>query len=435
MGSPVIWFDATTTKRLRNQSPAGLSRVEAHSLSRALKLDAERVGFSCYNRYQNVMEKLARSEVEALLAGYGQSGRQGHGARRPRKNLPLRALREIERRIRVGSRRTLGHAKQWLPWDTKLVRFNPGDIFVLSGATWDMVDATVLEKMINRDGARLVVLIADMIPWRFPHQYQSEQAVSHFLRLAELAARRASLVLSISRTTSEDFAEFASSVGVKPGRVEVIHLGANSPAPQARPPAGMPEDLLSRGYVLSVSTIQVRKNHQLLYQLWRRFAEEGRDSIPRLVLVGSQGWLTDDLLIQIRTDPKVRDSIIVLNSVDDAELSWLYGHAQFTLYPSLYEGWGLPIVESLQHSKPCLASNTSSMPEASQGLATHLDPLDFMTWRQEILRRFEDPSVLISETEWIRARFRPRSWQDFSNDFADRVWSLANSSPNGVGGT
>jgi glycosyltransferase involved in cell wall biosynthesis len=295
-----------------------------------------------------------------------------------------------------------------------------------------MVDATVLEKMINRGGACLVVLVADMIPWRFPHQYQSEQAVFRFLRLAELAARRASLVLSISRTTSEDFVEFASSVGVKPGRMEVIHLGANAPAPQARPPAGMPEDLLSRGYVLSVSTIQVRKNHQLLYQLWRRFAEEGRDSIPRLVLVGSHGWLTDDLLIQIRTDPKVRDSIIVLNSVDDMELSWLYGHAKFTLYPSLYEGWGLPIVESLQHSTPCLASNTSSMPEASQGLATHLDPLDFMTWRQEIIRRFEDPSVLVLETEWIRARFRPRSWQDFSNDFADRVWSLANSSSNGV---
>ncbi len=432
MGSPVTWFDATTIKRLRNNSPVGLSRVEAHVLTGALKLDAERVGFSCYNRYRNVMEKLARADVEALLARYGQSGGRGHGARRPRKNLLLRALREMERGIRVGSRRTLGHARQWLPWDTKLVRFNPGDILVLSGQTWDMMDAAVLEKMLNRDGACLVVMIADMIPWRFPHQYQSEQAVSRFVRFAELAARRASLVLSISRATSEDFAEFASTVGVKPGRMEVIHLGANSPAPQARQPAGMPEDLLSRGYVLSVGTIQVRKNHQLLYQLWRRFAEEGRDSIPRLVLAGSHGWLTDDLMIQIRTDPKVQGSIVVLNSVDDAELSWLYGHAKFTLYPSLYEGWGLPIVESLQHSKPCLASNTSSMPEAGQGLATHLDPLDFMTWRREILRRFEDPSVLVSESERVRTRFRQRSWQDFSNDFAGRVWSLANSSSNEV---
>ncbi len=433
MGSPVIWFDATTIKRLRNNSPVGLSRVEAHVLTGALKLDAERVGFSCYNRYRNVMEKLARSEVEALLAGYGQSGGQGHGARRPPKNLLLRALREIERRIRIGSRSTLGHARQWLPWDTKLVRFNPGDIFVLSGGTWNMVDAAALEKTINRDGARLVVLIADMIAWRFPHQYQSEQVVSSFLRLAELAARRASLVLSISRAASEDFAEFASAAGVKPGRIEVIHLGADSPAPQARQPAGMPEDLLSRGYVLSVSTMHVRKNHQLLYQLWRRFAEEGRDRIPRLVLAGTPGWLTGDLLVQISTDPIVLDSIIVLNSVDDAELSWLYGHAKFTLFPSLYEGWGLPIVESLQHGKPCLASNTSSMPEAGQGLAAHLDPLDFMAWRREILRRFEDPSVPASESELIRDRFRPRSWQDFSDDFAGRVWSLANSCSTGGG--
>jgi glycosyltransferase involved in cell wall biosynthesis len=96
----------------------------------------------------------------------------------------------------------------------------------------------------------------------------------------------------------------------------------------------------------------------------------------------------------------------------------------------LYEGWGLPITESLQHGKPCLASNTSSMPEAGQGLAIHLDPLDFMGWRQEILRRFEDPSVLVSESERIRNRFRPRSWQDFSSDFAGRIWSLANSNSN-----
>jgi len=430
MRRPVIWFDATTIKRLRHASPVGLPRAEANVLIGALALEAGRVEFCCLNRYVGVMERLARTEVEGLLARYGQSTGQTHGARRSRKNLVRQGLREVERRVRIGSRKTLGLIRQRLPWDSGLVRFSPGDIVVLSGATFDMVDAAVLEKIIDRDRACLVSLLADMIPWHFPHQFEDAQTVSGFLHFADLLARRASLVLSISRNTGEDFAQFAAAAGNKPGPMEVIYLGADAPASNARQPAGMPEDLLSRGYVLSVSTIQIRKNHQLLYQLWRRFAEEGRDAIPRLVLVGTPGWLTDDLLFQIRTDPKVQGSIIVLHRVDDTELSWLYGHAKFTLYPSLYEGWGLPITESLQHGKPCLASNTSSMPEAGQGLAIHLDPLDFMGWRQEILRRFEDPSVLVSESERIRNRFRPRSWQDFSSDFAGRIWSLANSNSN-----
>ena len=427
MSASAIWFDATTMKRLRKKSPAGMSRIEAHVLAGALALDPARVGFCHWNRYNGAIEKLARSEVQTLLKSYGQSGGQSHGAQRDRGNITLGVLREIERRVRTVVRKKLGQARQRFGLGARLVRFNPGDIFVISGTTWDMLDAAVLEKVILRSRARLVVLLADMIPWRFPCQFQENGAVGNFLRFAELTARRASLVLSISQNTNEDFEQFAASIGIGPGRREMIHLGANSPDPLARQPAGMPGDLLERGYVLSVGTMQVRKNHQLLYMLWRRFAEEGRGKVPRLVLAGLPGWLTGDLMFQIRNDPMVKDSIIVIHHVDDAELSWLYGHSKFTLYPSLYEGWGLPIVESFQHGKPCLASNTSSMPEAGQGLAVHLDPMDFMAWGREILRRFDDPPLLALESERIRTGFRPRSWQEFSSDFASRVWSLANS--------
>jgi hypothetical protein len=422
-----IWFDATTIKRLRDLSPVGMSRTEAHVLAGALALDAERVGFCHWNRYSNAVEKLSRSEVQELLERYGTCGGQPRHAKKPKKHPAFRILREFETFMRKSTRKRLGQVRQRLRWESRFVRFNPGDIFVLSGTTWDMLDAAVLEKTSARNRVCLVAFLHDMIPWRFPHQFEDPLVVSRFLRFAEMIGRHASLVLCNSENTSKDFAQFAVEAGIEPGRREVIHLGADSPDPFARQPVGMPEDLLSRGYVLSVGTIQVRKNHQLLYMLWRRFAEEGRGKVPRLVLAGLPGWLTADLMFRIRKDPLVRDSLIVLHHVNDSELSWLYTHSKFTLYPSLYEGWGLPIVESLQHGKPCLASNTSSMPEAGQGLAVHLDPMDFMGWRREILRRFEYPSLLVSESERIRTLFRPRSWQEFSNDFTGRVWSIANS--------
>ena len=88
-----------------------------------------------------------------------------------------------------------------------------------------MVDAAALEKMLIQDQACLVALLADMIPWRFPHHFQDEQAVSNFLRFAELIARRASLVLSISRNTHDDFAR------IPPLERELVQAGGKLSIP------------------------------------------------------------------------------------------------------------------------------------------------------------------------------------------------------------
>ena len=236
MRAPAIWFDATTLKRFRHESPVGLSRMEAHVLAGALTLDAERVGFCSVNRYNNAIERLARSEVEELLGNYGQSCGRARGHQISRRNPVRRFLREVERRVRIGIRKTAGQVRHRLGLNARLVRFKPGDTFVLSGATWNMVDAAALEKMLIQDQACLVALLADMIPWRFPHHFQDEQAVSNFLRFAELIARRASLVLSISRNTHDDFAEFAAGAGISPGRWEVVYPGADAPVSE-RPAA------------------------------------------------------------------------------------------------------------------------------------------------------------------------------------------------------
>ncbi len=164
---------------------------------------------------------------------------------------------------------------------------------------------------------------------------------------------------------------------------------------------------------------------QLLYQLWRRFAEEGMKDIPKLVLAGARGWLTQDLLHQIEHDPLVKESIVILHGVDDRQLNWLYSNCLFTLYPSLYEGWGLPIVESLQHGKPCIASTTSSMPEAGQGLAKHCDPYDFKAWYETILHWHRDRHALAHQAQRIAYEFKSRSWDDFRSDFFASLGQLS----------
>ncbi len=424
MKNSKIWFDASTVKKLRNHSPVGLTRVEANVLQAALDLPQSIVRFCTFNRYGKKIEEFSRSSVQNLLDNYGSAGDSGHGVRVKPSKFPKAMGRFVERQIRVASRSASTHLKQTFGLERQFPEWNAGDVFVISGATWDSVDDKVLEKLVVDQGLKLVAIVADMIPVIFPHQFQSQETLDSFSRFAELVARYSELPVCISKSTQNDFENFATARGISAGKSQVIYLGSETPTPIKNVPPGLPTSLDDNAFVISVSTIQVRKNHQLLYQLWRRFAEEGRNEVPRLVLVGSPGWLTNDLRCQIANDPLVQDSILVLNHVNDAQLNWLYNRCEFSLYPSLYEGWGLPIVESLSRGKPCIASNTSSMPEASQGLALHLDPHDFRQWHNAILHWSSNKNELMLESERVKSNFRFRSWADFGQEFCSQVENL-----------
>ena len=120
------------------------------------------------------------------------------------------------------------------------------------------------------------------------------------------------------------------------------------------------------------------------------------------------GWATRDVLQQIHDDPVVRDRIIVLFDVSDEELSWVYRNCQFTLYPSHYEGWGLPVAESLVYGKYCICTNATSVPEVAGDLVDHHDPLDAMTCMELIQRALFEPGYLERESADSRGSGRRR---------------------------
>jgi glycosyltransferase involved in cell wall biosynthesis len=96
----------------------------------------------------------------------------------------------------------------------------------------------------------------------------------------------------------------------------------------------------------------------------------------------------------------------------DAELAALYRGCRFTLFPSLYEGWGLPVAESLCFGKPCLAANASSVPEIGGSLVDYFDPLDLHDALRVIEAALADPAMLADREDAIRANFRPTPWTD-----------------------
>ncbi len=131
--------------------------------------------------------------------------------------------------------------------------------------------------------------------------------------------------------------------------------------------------------MLNVGTVEVRKNPILLYQIYK-LAKQRNIELPPLYIVGRKGWLTDEAVYQITYDQDVCNKIFLKHDINDAEMSWLYQNCEFFLFPSYYEGWGLPVAEAAHFGKMSIASNTSSIPEVVGEAAVYASPYDAALW-------------------------------------------------------
>ena len=308
-------------------------------------------------------------------------------------------------------------------WDKRAqpAAFSRGDRFVSMGLDWDMLDIPLLYRLKTATGMHVTLMCYDIIPVLFP-QYVVQPPARFGSYLTELAWC-ADHVTCISECTQRDFRRFIEKMGGRLPQTSVIHLGSTIAAPAPAPDAeGQPaqlspqvEALADRPFVLFVSTIERRKNHELLYRCWVRLKEQGVD-VPRLVFVGMPGWGVSDLLNDIRLDPNLQGDIVMLNHVSDQELAWLYRHCMFTVYPSLYEGWGLPVVESLAWGRYCLCSNAASIPEAGGPWCDYLDPWDLPAWVAHLRVLVTDPASLAQRHDAIACGFVPVSWSQTARE-------------------
>ena len=142
--------------------------------------------------------------------------------------------------------------------------------------------------------------------------------------------------------------------------------------------------ILAGSYWLSVGTIEPRKNQRSLTEAYARYLALGGGPMP-LVLAGGNGWLMDDFQKHL-SGLGITDHVIMTGNVSDEELIWLYRNCYANLYPSLFEGFGLPVLEGMQFGAPTLASQSTSIPEITGEAAILLDPKDAESWAQAMLR-------------------------------------------------
>lgn len=292
----------------------------------------------------------------------------------------------------------------------------PGDVLLALGSPWSRADyADVVRRLQRNTGMRFGLLVYDLIPLLRP-EFCDRHLVRIFSAWYGSVLPLADRVFTISRATAADVSAFAERRGFalrSAPRPIPIGTGFAAGLIEQGPPAPLPAGLSPGSYALAVSTIEARKNHVLLFRVWRYLLENRpAASVPKLVFAGRVGWLVADLMQQIANTRNLDGHLVVVPEPSDAELAALYRGCRFTLFPSLYEGWGLPITESLGFGKPCLASDRTSMPEAGGALSRYADPEHVGAWVDAVARLIDDPGDLAAWEARVRRDFAPVPWSE-----------------------
>ncbi|WP_231716653.1 glycosyltransferase family 4 protein [Burkholderia ubonensis] len=290
------------------------------------------------------------------------------------------------------------------------MHLSPNDVVFSAGANWDIPGFNDCLRRVREEGAKVSILFYDTIPDKFPYCFGPGFPDIYRAWLRDTLSF-SDFSFAISENTKRDVIEFAKKNGLSAPEIKVIRLGDEIHRDVANSVAPRPEILGLGKYVLSVGTVECRKNHIALLNAYRLLASEGKSDLPKLVIVGRQGWLDHSIKFQVENDPVIADSIFVMSDVSDMELDHLYANAMFTLYPALYEGWGLPIAESLRYGKQCVASSTSSMTEIAPELTRFAHPLKVEQWARHIEELYLNPAQLSEETNRIVNGYRGTSWK------------------------
>jgi glycosyltransferase involved in cell wall biosynthesis len=281
----------------------------------------------------------------------------------------------------------------------------------LDGRIYLLVSHHHLEKrrliagLKRRRGTQFVCLIHDLIPIEFPEYALPGQDDKHRRRI-ETAASLADAVIVNSTVTREAFQPYLERAGRAPP-VLVAPFGTDLPTV-----AIDASTLVKPPYFVCVGTIEARKNHLLLLNLWRQLVDELGDAVPRLVLVGQRGWETENAVDMLERCPALRGVVFEYGHLPDAELTRLVKGARALLLPSFAEGFGFPLVEALALGVPALCSDLAALRENGGDVAEFFDPLNGPGWRAAVID-YSLPSSPRRRAQLRRlADWTPPSWED-----------------------
>jgi alpha-1,2-rhamnosyltransferase len=334
---------------------------------------------------------------------------------------PVRLPSPLARGLRTAARRCDEWLREWVPWlewaivrgvmaaggipslglpqagssaDAPEAEIEPGNVLLLADATWIAPNWKAGVMHAKRRGARVVALIYDLIPITHPGFFapmfcaQFETWLRDLLPLADA-------FVCISHATAADLNHFAEHCRAEPlGPIGVFPLGTRFSLEGPDHSLRMAQilDKIPRP-VLMVGTIEPRKNHSLVLDAFERRWQEG-SSLP-LVVIGRRGWQCEQTLQRFARLRQQGRPFVHVGDATDADLKHAYRHGRCLIFPSIAEGFGLPIVEALAQGLPAIASDIPVHREVGGDLASYV-PLGDPYHLAGLLRSIENGSTVLT---------------------------------------
>lgn len=226
-----------------------------------------------------------------------------------------------------------------------------------------------------------IITVHDLSIYRYPETHPLER-IKQFEKNFKDTLRRTEHIIADSVSTQREIVEV---LGWPENKISVVALGV---APEFKPLMQQNNSFLDKyglqkeGYALCVSTIEPRKNIDTLVQAYEGLPVELRKAFP-LVLIGGEGWLCEPIVARIKRGVS-QGWIIRPGYVSEVELVLFYQNARVFVYPSEYEGFGLPVAEAMACGIPVVISNRTSLPEVAQGCGMMIEPHDTVSFSQAI---------------------------------------------------
>lgn len=244
-------------------------------------------------------------------------------------------------------------------------------------------------------GARFVCLIHDLIPLDFPQFTSPAQTKRHQRRIATVATLADAAIVNSEATRAALTGRLDQDLPIA-----VAPLGLDLPPGQPGTAA--------RPYFVCLGTIEPRKNHALLLDVWQRLAAEDGERAPRLLLVGRRGWNSASIARRLTG---LRPLVEEHAGLPDAALGPLLRGARALLLPSFAEGFGLPVIEALAHGVPVLCSDLPALRESGGGVPDYLDPAHAEVWREAIVNYAVNSPRRQAQLARL-ARWRAPRWEE-----------------------
>lgn len=263
-------------------------------------------------------------------------------------------------------------------------------------------------EILARQEVRITQFCYDMLPLVAP-QFSGHSTASMALYNQKIFPL-ACLIVAISEHTKKDIINWAKGLKLDIPQIKTFRLGEDfSVSGVPKKPKMLNSVKLENGFTLCVGTIEIRKNHQILYYTYKLAAKKGLD-LPPVIIVGRRGWMTEQTYELLSKDPELKEKIILIHDASDQELEWLYQKCSYTIYPSFYEGWGLPVAESALRGVPCITTNVSSIPEVAGDLATYFNPFSPEELLEKMLYFSKKDNLQLAKAKV--GKYKPTKWSE-----------------------